>query len=133
MFSPSTRGAATYQQTAVQCGTPLELVVKLYDAAIKNVVKARDGLKSGDLVAKKDGMSNAMAIVAELRSSLDMARGGEIAVSLDRLYAYVSERLVDANVNKDPRGFDEVYRLLLPLRDAWQQIAAGQVGARGVK
>jgi flagellar secretion chaperone FliS len=125
MLSPSARGAALYQQTAVQCGTPLELVVKLYDAAIKNVVKARDGLRAGDLVAKKDGVSRAMAIVAELRSSLDMAKGGDIAVSLDRLYAYLTDRLIDANIKKDPNGFDEVYRLLVPLRDAWQQVASG--------
>ena len=127
----SARGAAAYQRTAVQCGTPLELVVRLYDGAIQGIVRAREGLERGDLVAKRDGISRAMAIIDELRSSLDMTKGGEVAVSLDRLYAYISERLVESNVNKDPAGLNEVHKLLLPLREAWEQIAAGQTVQRG--
>lgn len=131
MLSASARAAALYQRTEVQCGTPLELVVKLYDGAITNVVKARDALVRGDLRAKRDGISRALAIVAELQSSLDVAGGGQIATSLDGLYAYVTTRLVDANVRKDPGALDEVHKLLTPLRDAWQQIAVNQSSARG--
>jgi flagellar secretion chaperone FliS len=130
MLTPSARAAAKYRQTAVQCGTPLELVVALYDAAITNVVLAKEGLIRGDLIAKRDGVSRALAIVAELQSSLDMAKGGDISSSLDRLYAYISDRLIQANVKKDPAGLDEVHKLLLPLRDAWQQIAAGETARR---
>ena len=132
MLSQSARAAAAYQQTAVQCGTPLELVVKLYDGAIQNIVKARDGLERGDIVAKRDGLSRAMAIIAELRNSLDMTKGGDIATSLDRLYVYITDRLTESNVKKDLRGLDEVHKLLVPLRDAWQQIAAGQSAQRDV-
>jgi len=131
MHSPSARAAAQYQKTEVQCGTPLELVVKLYDGAIANVVKARDAMARGDLVAKRDGISRALAIVAELQSSLDVAKGGQIATSLDALYAYVTSRLVESNVRKDPRALDEVHKLLVPLRDAWQQIASAPPGATG--
>jgi flagellar secretion chaperone FliS len=128
MLSPGARAAAQYQRTEVQCGTPLELVVKLYDGAIKNVVKARDAMARGDLVAKRDGISRALAIVAELQSSLDVANGGDIAAQLDRLYGYVTSRLVESNVKKDPRVLDEVHKLLVPLREAWQQIAVPPKG-----
>ena len=131
MLSPAARAAAQYQRMEVQCGTPLELVVKLYDGAIKNVVKARDAMVRRDLVAKRDGISRALAIIGELQSSLDVARGGDIAASLDSLYVYVTGRLVESNVKKDPRALDEVHKLLVSLRDAWQQIASAQAAPRG--
>jgi flagellar secretion chaperone FliS len=131
MLSPAARAAAQYKTTDVQCGTPLELVVKLYDGAITNVVKARDALARGDLVAKRDAISRSLAIIAELQSSLDVTKGGEIAASLDSLYIYVTNRLVESNVKKDPRALDEVHKLLVPLRDAWQQIASAPPPAKG--
>jgi len=131
MYAPSARGAAIYQQTGVQCGTPLELVVKLYDAAITQMTKARDASARGDLRAKRDGVSRALAVVSELQSSLDMNSGGQIAVSLDSLYTYVTGRVVEFNVKRDVKALDEAHRLLSTLRDGWQQIAAGRPGAQG--
>ena len=127
----SARGAAIYQQTGVQCGTPLELVVKLYDAAITNIVKARDALARGDLRAKRDGVSRALAVVSELQSSLDLKAGGQIADSLDSLYTYVTGRIVEFNVKRDVKALDEAHRLLSTLRDGWQQIAAERLGPQG--
>ncbi len=128
MYAPPARGAAAYQQTQVQCGTPLELVVKLYDAAITNIVKAREGLRAGDLRAKRDGVSSALAIVSELQSSLDLKSGGQIATQLDGLYTYVTGRLVTFNAARDVAALDEAHRLLSTLRDGWQQIASGKAG-----
>jgi flagellar protein FliS len=120
----SARGAAAYQQTSVQCGTPLELVVKLYDAAIMNIVKAGDALAKGDLRGKRDGVSKTLAIVAELQNSLDLKAGGQIADSLDSLYTYVTGRMVEFNVKRDVKALDEAHKLLSTLREGWQQIAS---------
>lgn len=124
MYAPPARGAAAYQQTQVQCGTPLELVVKLYDGAITNIVRAREGLMAGDLYAKRDGVSRALAIVSELQSSLDLKSGGQIAAQLDSLYTYITGRLVAFSASKDVPAVDEAHRLLVTLRDGWQQIAS---------
>jgi flagellar protein FliS len=126
MYAPTMRGAAAYQQTQVQCGTPLELVVKLYDGAITNVVKAREALASRDLRAKRDAVSRALAIVSELQSALDMKAGGQLAKSLDDLYTYITGRILAFNSTKDLKALDEAHRLLTTLRDGWQQIASGK-------
>jgi flagellar protein FliS len=55
---------------------------------------------------------------------LNLQEGGEVAHSLDRLYTYITGRLLDANVKKDPVPIEEAIRLLRPLRDAWAQIAS---------
>jgi flagellar protein FliS len=126
------RGAQAYYQTQIQSQSPLELVVMLYDGALRFLQMAADATRRNDLVAKREGMSRSLAIIGELQNTLNLREGGEVALSLDRLYTYITGRLVDANAKKDPVPIDEAIRLLRPVRDAWAQIAAapGQAHAR---
>jgi len=128
MYAPPHRGAAAYQQTQVQCGTPVELVVKLYDAAVTNMVKARDSLARGDLRGKRDAVSRTLAVLSELQATLDMKRGGEIAQSLDGLYTYIAGRVVDFNATRNAASLEEAHRLMSTLREGWQQIATAKPG-----
>lgn len=125
MYAPPLRGAAAYQQTQVQCGTPVELVVKLYDAAITNMVKARESLVRNDLRGKRDAVSRTLAVISELQSTLDMKKGGQIAVQLDALYSYITGKVLDFNANRNAQSLDEAHRLMSTLRDAWSQVASG--------
>jgi flagellar protein FliS len=72
-----------------------------------------------------------MAIVAELQNTLNLREGGAVGVELDRLYTYISGRLVAVSATGDVSAVEEVSKLLLTLRDAWAQIAPGtpKVGA----
>ena len=117
------RGAQAYYQTQIQSRSPLELVVMLYDGALRFLQQTVDALERGDLVAKRDSLSRAMAIVTELHGMLDLEQGGEVAASLDSLYTYMMERLTTANQQRDPAPVLEVMRLMTGLRDAWSQIA----------
>lgn len=126
------RAAQAYHQTQIQSQSPLELVVMLYDGALRFLQMAADATRRNDLVAKREGMSRSLAIIGELQNTLNLREGGEVALSLDRLYTYITGRLVDANAKKDPVPIEEAIRLLRPVRDAWAQIAAapGQAHAR---
>lgn len=127
----SARGAAAYRQTHVQSSSPLELVVLLYDGLLKHLAATRDAADRKDLIAKRDHLSRTFAIVAELQSTLNLAEGGEIAVSLDALYTYTTERLSDFNVKGERAALDEIERLITPLRDAWAEIATARPVAAG--
>ena len=63
--------------------------------------------------------------MAELQNTLNLRDGGAVGIELDRLYTYISSRLVAVNVTGDASALDEVSKLMLPLRDAWAQIAPG--------
>lgn len=119
------RAAATYQTVQVTSRSPLELVVMLYDGAIRALGQARDAIGRRDLVAKRAAMNRAVDIVQHLQSTLDMEAGGEIAANLDALYSYVIERLLEANRRTDQAPVEEAVRLLSTLREAWAQIAEG--------
>jgi flagellar secretion chaperone FliS len=123
MQATMARAAQAYYQTQIQSQSPLELVVMLYDGALRFLQLAADATRRRDLTAKREGMSRAMAILDELQNTLNMSEGGEVAQSLDQLYTYINGLLIDANIRKDAAPIDEAIRLLRPIRDAWSQVA----------
>jgi flagellar protein FliS len=118
------RGLSTYRQTQVQSRTPLELVVMLYDGALKFLHLTRDAIERRDLHARRDASSRALAIISELQSTLNMEEGGEIARRLDDLYGFVNLRILDATKDNAVAPLDEAVRVLETLRDSWLSIAA---------
>jgi flagellar protein FliS len=123
------RGAEAYQQTLVQSRSPLELVVMLYDGALRFLEQAAEAMDRRDMPAKAEAMSRSFAILAELQNTLNVRDGGELARQLDALYVHMNERLVDANVQRSSAPIRDVITLLRPLRDAWSQIATAAVTA----
>jgi flagellar protein FliS len=123
------RGAEAYYQTHVQSRSPLELVVMLYDGAIRFLDAAAEAMDRGDMMGKAEAMSRAFAILSELQNTLNVQDGGEVATQLDALYAHMTERLVEANIQRSSQGIRDVVRLLRTLREGWSQIAANAASA----
>lgn len=120
------RGVDAYRRTVATSSSPLELVVRLYDGAIAFVLEARDGIARKDVQARTKAVSRALAIIAELQNTLNLQEGGDVANELDRLYTYMSTRLLDVTARADDSAAAEVQRLLSTLREAWSQIATPQ-------
>jgi flagellar protein FliS len=123
MMPTMARGAEAYYQTHVQSRSPLELVVMLYDGALRFCDQAATAMDAGDMPTKAVAMSRAFAILAELQNTLNVKDGGEVALQLDALYAHMNDRLVDANIQRSSAPIRDVINLLTPLRDAWSQVA----------
>jgi flagellar protein FliS len=117
-------GAQSYLRTQVESATPVELVVLLYDAALRAADAAHGALVARDRHARRPAMSKLMEIVAELQNNLDLDRGGAVAADLDRLYTYMLSRLLTAISDQDAGPVDEVRRMLRTLADGWRQIAS---------
>ncbi|MGE0813491.1 MAG: flagellar export chaperone FliS [Vicinamibacterales bacterium] len=129
----SQRGLSTYRQTEVQSRTPLELVVMLYDGALRFLHQAREAVERGDIAARRDATARALAIVGELQSTLNLAEGGEIAQRLDGLYTYVNGRILQAAGDNTTAPLDDATRVMTSLRDSWAAIAtpAAETPIRG--
>jgi flagellar protein FliS len=117
------QAASAYRQTEVQSRTPLELVVMMYDGALRFMAQARDAIERKDIHARQKAVSRALTIISELQSTLDMEKGGIISEKLDSLYVYINGRLIDASSKQDARPIEEATRLLTTLRDSWAEIA----------
>jgi len=125
----ASRAASSYLQTEVQSRTPLELVVMLYDGALRFLSNARSAIERNDIAGRREAISRALAVISELQSTLDTDQGGDLAQSLDALYGYLTGRLIDASFKKDVRPIDEAVKVLTTLRGAWSDIAAQTLAA----
>lgn len=119
------RGAEAYKRTSVQSSSPLELVVMLYDGAIRFVIEAREAIARNDVRGRSSAVSRTLAIIAELQNTLNLKDGGEVGRELDRLYSYVNAKLLEVTAQGDDEAAREVQKLLTTLREGWSQIAAG--------
>ena len=127
--STHARGAQAYFQTHLQSRTPMEVVVMLYDGAVRYLGQARTAMAANDLPTKRDALSRGMAIVTELQGMLNLDQGGEIAQRLDGLYTYVHGCCLEANTQRNPEKLDEAVRLLTTLRSAWAEVAGAPPSA----
>ncbi|MCG8453814.1 MAG: flagellar export chaperone FliS [Spirochaetales bacterium] len=115
---------SAYRQTRVKTASQGQLIVMLYDEGIRQLRFASEQLRSEH--PKLDDVHNAIVkaqdIVTELMASLDFDQGGDIAENLFHLYMFFNQQLVDANMNKDAKGLEEVESLMSELREAWATI-----------
>jgi len=116
------KAAQAYLQTQVTTTTQGELLLLLYDGAIKFLTQAKDKIAERDYAGKGILISKALDIVNELDASLNMEKGGELAQNLHKLYFYCSTRLLNANLKMDVTFIDEVVKILSGLRGAYGQI-----------
>lgn len=113
-----------YKETKIRTASQGQLIIMIYDEAIKQIDIATASLEEGS--KRFDEVHNAIVkaqdLVTELTVSLDMERGGEIAKRLFSLYMFFREQLSTANVEKSSTGLSSIRSMLAELRDAWVQI-----------
>ena len=128
MFSAARYGATAYSTVSVETGvmaaSPHKLILMLFEGARIAVSSALTHMRHGEIAAKGEAISKAIKIVDNgLKASLDVNAGGEMALQLDALYEYMSNRLILANLKNKPELLEEVGRLLAELQEAWELIA----------
>jgi flagellar protein FliS len=116
-------GVGAYQDTTITTQPKGRLIVLLYDGAIKFMNLAIKELEAGNNEAKGQYINKAINIINELNAVLDTEAGGEIAANLRKLYAFMSTRLSQANVKRDPQMVREVITLMEELNQSWKAIA----------
>ncbi len=120
-----TTSAHAYKETKVKTASQGQIIVMLYDAAIRNIDQAVEELRGegSRLDIVNAAFQKARDIVTELSCSLDMETGGEFATRLFNLYIWFNRQLMEANFKKDIEPAVTVRNMLLELRDAWATIA----------
>jgi flagellar protein FliS len=129
--------ARAYRANAVLTASPGQLVLMLFDGALRALANARAGFARPAEDGRRFETINsqllkAQAILSELQGSLNHDAGGEVSRTLAPLYDYFLRRLVEANIRKDEAPVAEVERLLRELRDAWaEMLRQGEAGSGG--
>ena len=123
----------SYRQIATRTAPPGQLVLMLYDGAIRFLEQGLAGFSMDDPATANmtvhNNLQRAQDIIRELNLSLNLEQGGEFAATLRRLYDYFDRRLWESNTRKQPDGIREVIRHLEVLRGAWSSMLNQQNGA----
>lgn len=111
---------AQYNNSKVLTASPAELTLMLYDGAIKFCNVAIIAVEQKDIEKANNNILKVERIVDYFRQTLDMSY--EVAQDFERVYAYLSQRLVEANIKKDKEILEEVNQHFHAMRDTWKEV-----------
>jgi flagellar protein FliS len=120
-----------YLETAVQTATPAQLLLMLYDGAIRFCRMGIAAIKEKKYDAANENLCKVQDIVREFAITLD--RSSPVADGLLRLYDYFIFRLIEANRLKAPEPAEEVLGYLIELKETWMEAARIQQKTGSIK
>lgn len=112
--------------------SPHRLIQILMEAGLDRMAQAKGALARGDIAQKGLILGKAIDIIIGLRDGLNIEKSDDKAYvhQLENLYVYMTNRLMDANVQNDPAMIDEVARLLITVKEGWDAISSQQGAAQ---
>lgn len=111
---------AQYNNSKVLTASPAELTLMLYDGSIKFCNIAIDAVERKDIAKAHANIVKVENIIDYLRKTLDMKY--PVAQDFERMYVYLEDRLVAANIKKDKEILEEVNTHLHSIRDTWKEV-----------
>ncbi len=132
------KAAQAYFQTKVSTTDQGQLLLLLYDGALRFLAQAREKIEAKDYAAKGILISKVIDILSELTNTLNLEKGGTLAENLNNLYFLCTTRLLQANLKMDVDQLESVVSILSGLRSAYAEIietpeakkASAQISAR---
>lgn len=126
---------SAYKDATVSTASQGQLIVLLYDAAIKNLDKAISLVDESGKIEPNNTelygtlLKKTQAIVSELQISLDMEKGEEIAKNLMAIYVYFNREILAATMNHDTATLKNVRDLMDKLLASWKAVASSNANA----
>jgi len=112
-----------YKNNSIETADPKELIVMLYEGAVRYLNTAIDNMKNYKTYdIANENIIKSQNIITELMLSLDMEKGGQIAENLFNLYAYMKKELLEANIEKNTEKAKQVVKYLTELKKTWQEM-----------
>jgi flagellar protein FliS len=106
-----------YKQSSVQTSTPGQLIIMLYDGAIRFVKVGLEGISSKDYMKANANLGKAQTIISELMSTLDHSY--PVSKNLFSIYEYMNHLLIQSNIKKETQPAEEALNYLQELRETW--------------
>ncbi|TQR32553.1 flagellar export chaperone FliS [Brevibacillus brevis] len=111
--------AQTYQSNQVTTANPADLTLMLYNGALKFIKQAKVALEEKDVIKSHEASLKVQNILYELISTLKSDY--EISKEFAKLYEYMLQRTIEANIHKDVNMLLEVEDLFIQFRDTWKE------------
>ena len=114
-------GLGAYKKTSVETASKEQILLMLYQAAIKHCKKAIEAIEQKNLAKKGEYIGKLQDIIVELSNSLDFEVGGEVAKELASLYDYILYSSTQANIKIEKSHLEGCLKVLNTLYDGWTE------------
>jgi flagellar protein FliS len=116
-------GYDKYARTDIQTSDPRAIIVLLYEGSIRFLNEALASCRANRRMEVSNNVNRTLKIVQFLSNALNFELGGEVAENLSRLYVYLRDTLLQANLACDPDKIEEARNLFKILLEGWREIA----------
>lgn len=110
-----------YKNNSVNFASKEQLLLMLLDGAVKFSKIGRQAIEDKDIKKAHENIVKTQDIFYELINSLDVQKGGQWAEGLLKIYEFIIDRLVNANIKKDITIMDEVIPIIEDVRNTWEE------------
>ena len=121
-FNQANQAYAEYNRNKVLTASPAELTLLLYEGAIKFCNIAIIGLEQNDMEKVHNNIIKVENIIEEFQAALNHKYS--VAEDFDKIYKYIYNLLVEANIKKDKELLEQALNELRGMRDTWKEVMA---------
>lgn len=111
----------TYKTNSVNYASKEQLLLMVLDGAVKFSKIAKQGIEEKDIVKAHQNIIKTQNIFYELMATLDVEQGEQWAENLMRIYDFIVQKLLEANIKKDVKVMNEIIPLIEEIRDTWHE------------
>ena len=113
-------GYNVYKNNTANYASKEQLLLMLVDGAVKYAKRAELAIEKKDVKTAHDNLIRTQDIFTELMVTLNQD-AGLWAKQLYKVYDFIKEKLVEANLKKDINVLREVLPLIENVRDLWHE------------
>jgi len=113
-----------YQEAAVRNGSPIDLIIVLYDILARDLQKAVSAMQAGNIEERTRHLKHGFLALQQLDSTLKLEEGGDLVTSMTRFYDMLRTEMMAAQVKQDPAVLQNLQSLLFSVREAWTELNA---------
>ena len=117
---------AAYRRADTMGKSQIDLILMVYDGAIKALKTAGEDYNNKDSDAGYEQLQQAKRFVTHLYTTLDLKKGGEVAENLSKMYVWALSQLVVIEATKNIDELDAVIKVLDNLRSGWTELKVQQ-------
>jgi flagellar secretion chaperone FliS len=110
-------------KSRVESASPHGLVSLLYEELLRSLDLASASLGKGRTALGSSHAAKAQSIIIALEGSIDFEKGGDLAMTLARVYRACRKGLNDALASNDQLKLAEVREAVSNIAYAWQSLA----------
>jgi flagellar secretion chaperone FliS len=111
----------SYRRMEIEGASPIGLILMLFDLLINDLRRAAVALRADDIETRCKELNHGFLVLGQLKSWVDLERGGEPARVLMLFYSQLGARMMDAGAQKSATILEQEIETILMVRNSWQK------------